>query len=121
MKIFFKVLSILFALLFIVSAGLQYNDPDPLLWIAIWSIAAILSLLFFSDKISSSVLFIVGAVCFIGFLNLFPSNFQGFGLDDGDIKDVELAREAVGLLIIALVLFMYAFRVRYLKMKSEKK
>jgi len=119
MKLFFKVLSILFALLFLVSAGLQYNDPDPFLWIAIWSIAAILSLLFFFDKISSRVLFIVGIVCFIGFLNLFPSNFQGFGLEDGDIKDVELAREAVGLLIIALVLFMFGFRVRYLKKKTQ--
>ncbi len=119
MKTFFKILSILFTLLFLVSGGLQYNDPDPILWIAIWGMAAILSILFFFDKISSPVLFIVGAVCFVVFLVLFPSNFQGFGLDDGDIKDVELAREAVGLLIIALVLFMYAFRVRYLKIKSR--
>ncbi len=119
MKIFFKILSILFTILFLISAGLQYNDPDPMLWVTIWSIAVVLSILFFFDKISSSVLFVVGAVCFIAFLILFPSNFQGFGLDDGDIKDVELAREAVGLLIIALVLFMYAFRVRYLKIKSR--
>ncbi len=120
MKLFFKILSVLFAVLFLVSAGLQYNDPDPMLWIVIWGIAAVLSILFFYDKISSSVLFIIGIVSFIGFLSLFPSNFQGFGLEDGDITTVELAREAVGLLIIALVLFMYAFRIRYLEKKQTK-
>jgi hypothetical protein len=33
-------------------------------------------------------------------------------LDDGAIKSVELGREAFGLLIIALVCFLYAFRLR---------
>ncbi len=118
MQIFFKILSVLFALLFLVSAGLQYNDPDPILWIIVWTSAAILSILFFFKMVSSLVLFIIGAVCFIGFLSLFPSNFQGFGLENGDINNVELAREAVGLLIISLVLFTYALRVRYTKIKE---
>ena len=29
MKVFMKIFNILFCLVFIVFAGLQYNDPDP--------------------------------------------------------------------------------------------
>ncbi len=37
-----KYFNILFCLLFIVSAGLQYNDPDPYLWIPIYLYGAFL-------------------------------------------------------------------------------
>jgi hypothetical protein len=38
-------LNILFALLFLFSAALQYNDPDPLRWVAIYAGAAISTVL----------------------------------------------------------------------------
>jgi len=118
MKILFKFLSVIFTVLFLISAALQYNDPDPIIWIVIWGTAGILSVLFFFDKISVSLSFITGLVCFIGSLYLFPSYFQGFSLEDGAIENIELAREAVGLLIIALVMWLYAFRIRHIE-KSE--
>jgi len=31
-----KIFNILFCILFLISAGLQYNDPDPYLWIPIY-------------------------------------------------------------------------------------
>ncbi|HUQ04500.1 MAG TPA: transmembrane 220 family protein [Kofleriaceae bacterium] len=34
-------LNILFAALFVVSAGLQYNDPDPWRWVALYGGAAV--------------------------------------------------------------------------------
>jgi hypothetical protein len=39
----FVVASVIFAILFLISAGLQLNDPDPLRWIALYTIAAVLS------------------------------------------------------------------------------
>lgn len=39
-----KVFNLIFGLLFIISAGLQFNDPDPVLWIFIYLTAAILLL-----------------------------------------------------------------------------
>jgi hypothetical protein len=33
-------LNLLFAALFVVSAGLQHNDPDPLRWVALYGAAA---------------------------------------------------------------------------------
>ncbi|WP_395805537.1 transmembrane 220 family protein [Daejeonella sp.] len=38
-----KIFNLVFCLLFIVSAGLQYNDPDPYLWITIYLIGALIS------------------------------------------------------------------------------
>ncbi|MEJ7779779.1 MAG: transmembrane 220 family protein [Daejeonella sp.] len=37
-----KIFNILFCILFIISAGLQYNDPDPYLWIPIYLFGAFL-------------------------------------------------------------------------------
>tara|TARA_R110000868_G_scaffold80263_4_gene228210 strand:- start:178 stop:528 length:351 start_codon:yes stop_codon:yes gene_type:complete len=35
-----KIINIFFALLFLLFVGVQYNDPDPLLWMIIYGIAA---------------------------------------------------------------------------------
>lgn len=45
-----KVLNVIFCVLFIISAGLQYNDPDPFVWITIYLLSAILCLLAFRDR-----------------------------------------------------------------------
>ncbi len=107
-----KILGFIFSGLFGLSAVLQYNDPDPILWIIIYAGAAIVSLLFALNKLHKMVPLLLGIVSFIGFTYLYPSDFQGFDLNDGDIRTVELGREAFGLLIIALVLLWYALRLR---------
>ena len=45
-----KVFNIIFCLLFVFSAALQYNDPDPYLWIPIYMYGALLCWLAFRDK-----------------------------------------------------------------------
>ncbi len=35
-----KTFNIIFSILFVVSAGLQYNDPDPYLWVPIYLFGA---------------------------------------------------------------------------------
>ena len=119
MNTLFKIFGFLFAVLSVISAALQYNDPDPIIWILIWGISAIISFLFFLNKISFIITLIAGVLSLIGFMYLYPSNFQGFDLNNGDIENIELGREAFGLLIIALVMFIYAFRIRYIKMKQS--
>ena len=37
-----KIFNIIFSILFLVSAGLQYNDPDPYIWVPIYLFVAIL-------------------------------------------------------------------------------
>ena len=36
-----KIFNLLFCILFLIFAGLQYNDPDPYIWIPIYLYAAI--------------------------------------------------------------------------------
>lgn len=112
MKLLFKVLGYVFFLMFVAGAAVQYNDPDALLWIFIYSIAALISLGFVLNKIGAKLPLVVGVISFIGFLFLYPSDFQGFDLNDGDIKTVELGREAFGLLIISVVMFVFGFRLK---------
>lgn len=38
-----KIFNSIFLVLFVVSAGLQYNDPDPALWILIYLFGAMIS------------------------------------------------------------------------------
>lgn len=37
-----KIFNLIFCILFVVCAGLQYNDPDPWLWIPIYLFGAVL-------------------------------------------------------------------------------
>jgi hypothetical protein len=112
----FKVLGYLFTILFATGAAVQYNDPDALVWIIIYVIAAFISLGFALKKIGPMLPLVTGMISLLGFLYLYPSNFQGFDLNDGDIKTVELGREAFGLLIISVVMLLFGFR---LKRKSK--
>ena len=41
-KIYMKVFNLVFAVLFTVFAALQYNDPDPYIWIPIYMYGAVL-------------------------------------------------------------------------------
>ena len=45
-----KVFNLLFCLLFILSAALQYNDPDPYIWMPIYLYGAVLCWLAFRNK-----------------------------------------------------------------------
>lgn len=112
MKLLFKILGYSFALLFLIAAFLQYNDPDALVWMIIYGIAALVSLAFTLNKIGYKVLIALGFIAFVGFLYVYPANFQGFDLSDGDVTTVELGREAFGLLIIAIVLLAFGFRLK---------
>jgi len=116
MNLSFKILGYVFAVLFTVGAILQYNDPDSLLWIIVYGVAALISLLFALNKIGFIVPMVLGVLAFMGFVYLYPSDFQGFDLNAGDIKTVELGREAFGLLIISIVLLIFAFQSKKKKL-----
>ena len=45
-----KIFNLVFCIIFILFAALQYNDPDPYIWIPIYGYAAVLCWLAFKDK-----------------------------------------------------------------------
>ena len=89
MNSIFKVVAILFGILFLVSAGLQYNDPDSVLWIVIWGFAGIIAFAFAFRKVSFPLPMISGIAALIGFFYLYPEKFEGFEIGAGDIKNIE--------------------------------
>jgi Transmembrane family 220, helix len=70
-----KLFNIFFIVLFILSAALQYNDPDPYIWIPIYLYAAWLCYLAYKKKYRRS-LFLVGLLIFIPY-----AAYLFFGVD----------------------------------------
>ena len=108
-----KLLSLLFTLLFIWAAYVQYNDPDALLWYAIYGVAAVASLLFYLGKLSYTGAIILGGIYFAGTFVLWPDKFEGITIGNGDIVNIERGRESLGLLIVAIVMLVYASKLRW--------
>lgn len=66
-----KIFNLIFCLLFIVSAALQYNDPDPYLWIPIYLFGAYISFKAFSGIYYQKILLIFLALLLLYSINLF--------------------------------------------------
>ncbi len=113
MNKFFKVFSLVFAVLFIWAAFVQWNDPDTFFWILIYALAALLSVLFFLDCLSFGLGVAMAIAYLAGVFLSWPDQFEGFTIGQGDITNIEEGREAFGLLICGVVLLVYALRVRY--------
>lgn len=120
-----KIFNILFCILFLISAGLQYNDPDPYVWIPIYLYGAILCWLAFRNKFYPTA-YLVGIFAFAIYAAYFFFTENGV-LDwitkhnaeniAGSMKAstpwIEDTREFFGLVILIVVLlvnFLYARR-----------
>ncbi len=110
MNIIFKIFAIVFGILFLVSAALQFNDPDPLVWITIWGLAGVITIGYAFNRVPLSVLLFGGIAALIGFFYSYPEKFEGFAIGQGDIKNIEEGREAFGLLIISIVMLSLVLR-----------
>ncbi len=113
MKTFFKILSLIFAALFVWAAIVQYNDPDALMWYVVYGLAALASVLFFLGRINYLWVALLCVIYLAGGLWVWPEKFEGVEIGQGDIVNIERGREALGLLIISLVMFIYALRLRF--------
>ncbi len=117
MKIFFKIIGVIFTILFGWAAVLQNNDPDALLWYAIYGVAALGSLLFAVARLNFIAAVILCLAYLVGGFLSWPETFEGFEIGEGNIVNIELGREACGLLIVSVVFLAYALRIRYKKKK----
>jgi hypothetical protein len=109
-----KIIAIFFGVIFLLFAAVQYNDPDPQVWIPIYGFAAIASFMALGNAgrpwfyIASGVIYLVCAIYW------WPPKFEGFLLDEMGMKtvNIELARESGGLAICALAMFIMALLTR---------
>ena len=116
-----KVFNLIFCVLFIVSAGLQYNDPDPYIWIPIYLMGAVICFQAFRKKVYPVFTLLLSALFIIYDLYLF---FDKFGvlswLNEHNAENIaasmkasapwiEETREFFGLLILIIVLMINYF------------
>lgn len=93
--------------IFILSAAVQYNDPDPLLWIVVYGGAALITWLFARNRLNWMVPAAACGLLLVWAASLLPQVWGVVSLPDlfesVQMKDetVETAREAGGILIIA--------------------
>lgn len=102
-----QILPITLGICFIVFAALQYNDPDAALWIAIYLLAASFSFLVAFNRINQAMLLIVFAAYAVGAIYLWPEKWEGIAIGGGDIKNIEEARESLGLALSSLAMLIY--------------
>ncbi|MBC7758026.1 MAG: transmembrane 220 family protein [Phormidesmis sp. FL-bin-119] len=113
-----KVFNFLFTLLFLISATLQYNDPDPYLWIPIYLYGAFLCFKAYQG-IYYPKAYLAGILVYLiyGTYLLFDTNGVLSWLNEhnaGNIAQsmkatapwIEETREFFGLLILTAVLFI---------------
>lgn len=114
-----RVLNYLFAAMFFAMAGLQFNDPDPVYWVAVYGGAALVALSKALGRYSEfwAAVTIGGVVAGLIFAVPGVLNFVDFGsLEElfGDMTAskpyVESTREFGALMIVLIVLASYVKR-----------
>ncbi len=116
-----KGLDGIFIILFVVTAGLQFNDPDPVYWVAVYGLGALVPLFHvFGRRARFLAAMTVGMIlsgmiyATSGFFDYLQSGeFASItGSMDGAVGYVEPAREFLGLLIALSIVSFYAMRWR---------
>ncbi len=122
-----KIFNLIFCILFILFAALQYNDPDPYVWMPIYLYAAVLCWLAFRKKYFPRA-YLFGVVIYAGYAiyKFFDENGVWDWLTKhhaANIADtmkaeqpwIEETREFFGLVILIVVLlidYFYAKRIK---------
>ncbi|TVR14400.1 MAG: hypothetical protein EA391_12810 [Balneolaceae bacterium] len=101
-----KYLNYFFVLLFMFSAAVQYNDPEPIRWMAIYLAASVSCLLYVLQKFSWKFAAITAGIAIIWAVTIIPDlTAHGFRNMFSDVsmmqQGTEEAREFLGLLLVA--------------------
>jgi phage-related holin len=116
-----KIFNLIFCILFILFAALQYNDPDPWLWMPIYLYAAVLCWLAFKGKFFPKA-YLIGIVGYLGYAVFLFFTEDGVldwitkhnaaniaGSMKADKPWIEDTREFLGLIILIVVLLIDYF------------
>lgn len=94
-------------LIFVYFTAVQYNDPDPWLWIPTYLFPIYLIYQRSVNKIDGKTLFLIGIPYLFWAINQFPQEWEGVLLNQMGMKtlNIELGRESLGLGITTLILW----------------
>lgn len=119
-----KIFNGIFIVVFIIFAALQYNDPDPYIWMPIYLYAALLCYLSIKG-IYYPLMFTIGLIVFIGYAailffdNTGVRNWAEQHHAESIVQSmkatrpwIEEARKFGGLMIVSIVMLMNMARLR---------
>lgn len=97
-----KTLASIFGLAFLSFVVVQYNDPDPALWMVIYGIASLLCFMAGFGRINPKLLWAAALLFMVGGIWMWPVKYEGVSIGGGDINNIEEARESLGLFLCTL-------------------
>jgi hypothetical protein len=97
-----RYLMLVFFTMLLIFAGLQYNDPDPELWIPLYLIPAAICLLAFTGRFYNYLTFFLILGYMSGSIYIWPNEYMGITFSMDYHPSVEEARESLGLLIASI-------------------
>lgn len=122
-RIFFGI----WALLFLLFAYWQLNDPDPEWWVPAYLVGAIISG-FAAFEIFPYKLLVILVILYVSAALFFwPTDIPGWLSQEMEQKDLtmkteqmEMNREFFGLMLLALITFLVFWQGRKLKLKEKQ-
>lgn len=104
---FTKIIKYFFTLLFLFFAAVQYNDPDPIVWIPTYLLPILL--LWKKGKRDRIMYFGFGLIYLLWAANQFPAEWEGVRLNAMGMKtiNIELGRESLGLGIAGISVWIF--------------
>ncbi|MFM9840805.1 MAG: transmembrane 220 family protein [Cyclobacteriaceae bacterium] len=112
-----KILSSIFGVMFLAFTFVQFNDPDPILWIAIYGVMTVVSIMAFFNKYFKILIIGLGLAYLVYAILLFPSAITWIQSADRSLlfdniakmqyPYIEETREFLGLMICMAVLIFY--------------
>lgn len=108
-----KTLSIVFGVVFILFAAVQYNDPDPQIWIPIYGFAVLACAMAYTGTGRPWFFALMAVIYLVAAAYQWPPVFHGFSFGEG-MRDmnIEEARESGGLGICAIAMVIMAVMSR---------
>jgi hypothetical protein len=117
-----KVTNLILAAMFLLFAFVQINDPDPILWIAIYGAMAVVCIMAAFRFYIRPLLWVLLAAFIVYMVILWPGlnewlqqENKGVLFDEGmkmQFLYIEESREFLGLLICVIVLLIQVYRSR---------
>jgi hypothetical protein len=120
-----RILNLVLAVMFVIFAFLQVNDPDPLIWILIYGLLAASCVMAAFNVFMPKALAVLGVILLAYSVYYFPGVTEWLRSDDKSMLFDDLAkmqypyieesREFLGLLICVAVLVMHLVRWKRLQ------
>ena len=101
-------INLFWGVMFLLFASVQFNDPDPVIWILAYTLTAVGCFVYLKRTWALSLKWgylLVGLSMLVGSWMQYPPQWDGFGTSMKTVNQ-ELARESMGLLLCGLVLMV---------------